>query len=278
MTYEANEISTQDGQIVSLYEFKWGETIWRYTSADQTITITQDAVDVDYEPIAIYDDGMVQGGSSNNDMTVTVQNDIPLVDLFRSTPPSGSIWLTIRRKHFGDPNDDWFVYWLGTIGNVKKGGMSDAKIIGRTILASFKRTGLRLSWSRNCPHMLYDTECRVNPDDFGVAATITAIADGVVTVDAAGGHPQGYFDGGLIRWQATIEGTFDRRSIEESPSATSFRIFGSTDRLGVGMAVTLYPGCDLTTATCDGRFNNLANHGGLEQMSGDNPFDGKNIF
>lgn len=282
MAFEANEISTQDGQIVSLYEFMWGSTYWRYTSADQLITVTQTvngvATDVDYLPISISDDGMVQGGSSNNDLTVTVQNDIPLVDLFRGTPPSGSIYLTVRRRHFGDPLDDWFVYWIGTVGNVKKGGLATARILGRTLLASFRRQGLRLAWTRGCPHLLYDSECKVNPVDFAVPAIITDIADGIVTVDGAGGNPAGYFDGGYIRWQATAEGTYDRRSIESSPTATSFRIFGTSDRLAVGMAVNLYPGCDLTMATCIAKFNNRANFGGFEQMSGENPFDGKNIF
>lgn len=278
MTFEANEISSQDGKIISLYEFMWGETFWRYTSTDKEQTITQNGVNVTYQPIAIDDDGMVQGGSANNDLKVKSQNDIPLVDLFRGTPPAGSIWLTVRRRHADDPLDQWFVYWIGTIGNVKKAGLATAEILARTLLASFKRQGLRLAWTRGCPHILYDSECRANPVTFAVAATITVIANGVVTVDAAGGHPIGYFDGGYIRWQATVEGTFDRRAIESSPTATSFLIFGSTERLAVGMAVTLYPGCDLTATTCKNKFANLVNFGGFEQMSGENPFDGKNIF
>jgi uncharacterized phage protein (TIGR02218 family) len=201
-----------------------------------------------------------------------------LVELFRSTPPAGSIWLTVRRKHFSDPDDAWFVYWIGTVGNVKKGGISTAKIIGRTLLASFRRGGLRLAWTRGCPHMLYDTECRANPETFGVNANITDITGNVITVDTAGGHPAGWFDGGFVRWTATIEGTYDRRSIESSVSATQLVIFGTADRLEVGMAVRLYPGCNLTATTCDEKFDNLANYGGLEQMTGDNPFDGRNIF
>lgn len=279
MTYEANEISSQDGDIVSLYEFKWGDTYWRYASADEDIPITQNAVEVTYTAIAIGDDGMVQGGSANNDLTVTAQNDIPLVALFRSTPPAGSIWLTVRRRHQTDPNDQWNVHWIGTVSNVKKAGIASAKIIGHTLLATYKRSGLRLAWTRGCPHMLYDSECRVNPADFAVAAEITAVnADGSITVDTSGGNAAGYFDGGYVEWGATIEGTLDQRSIESSVNDTTFVVFGSTDRLEVGLAITLYPGCNLTTDHCLNKFNNLANYGGLEQMTGDNPFDGRNIF
>ena len=277
MAFEAREISNHDGQIVSLYKFKWGDTIWRYTSADQDQTIDEGSGNVVYSAIAIGDDGMIQGGSSNNDLKVDVQSNIPLVDLFRSTPPAGSIWLTVRRRHLGDANDNWFVYWIGTVGNVKKGNATMANLICRTLLATFRRSGLRLAWTRGCPHMVYDTECRVDPEDFRTIANVTAVGAGVITVDAAGGHPAGYFDGGFMEWQATVEGTKDQRGIESSASATSFRIFGSTDRIVAGMAISLYPGCSLTAATCKDKFNNLANFGGMEQMTGDNPFD-KNIF
>lgn len=279
MSFETTEISNQDGKIVSLYEFSWGSTVWRYTSADEDQTITQDGDDVTYTAISISDDGMVQGGSANNDLKVTVQNNIPLVDLFRSTPPSGSIMLTVRRRHETDGLTEWFVYWIGTVGNVKKGGAADATVIGRTLLATFKRSGLRLCWTRGCPHMLYDTECRVDPDAFVLNTTITAInVDGSISVAADGGHAAGYFDGGYIEWEATVDGTLDQRSIESSISSTRFVIFGSADRLEVGMNLALYPGCDLTAQTCNDKFANLANFGGLEQMTGDNPFDGRNIF
>lgn len=279
MSFEAKEISSQDGNLVALYEFRWGETVWRYTSADEEVTITVSGDEQTFAPIAISDSGMVQGGSANNDLTVSVQQDIPLVDLFRSTPPAGEIALTVRRRHQDDPLDDWYVWWIGTVANVKKGKVSEATIIGRTLLHSFRRTGLRLSWTRGCPHMLYDSECRVNPADFAHVTTISAInSDGSISVASAGGNPAGYYDGGFLEWQATAEGTLDQRSIESSVTSTRFRIFGSTDRLAVGLAVTLYPGCDLTGTTCEAKFDNLANYGGFEQMTGENPFDGRNIF
>lgn len=279
MTYEVKEISDQDGQIISLYEFKWGSTYWRYTSADKDIPLTQNGDDVIYTAVTISDDGVVQGGGSANDLTVSAQINLPLIELFRGTPPAGSIWLTVRRRHSGDPNDDWFVHWIGTIGNVKKGGIATAKIIGRTLLATFNRSGLRLAWTRNCPHMLYDSECRVDPVDFAVEAEITEInADGSITVDTAGGNPAGYFDGGFIEWTVNVDGTKDQRGIESSLDDTTFRIFGTSDRLEVGLAITLFPGCDLTATTCSAKFANLTNYGGLEQMTDENPFDGRNVF
>lgn len=279
MSYQTAEISTQDGAPISLYEFMWGNTFWRYTNADQTQTIEQDGDDVDYEPIAVSDSGITQGGSQNNDMTVVVPSNLPLVDLFRSTPPAGAIWLTVRRRHADGATTEWFVHWIGTINNVSKAKQASATIIGKSLLASFSRSGLRLAWTRGCPHMLYDSECRADPASFAHTTTITAIGtDGTITLASDGDNAAPYFDGGYFEWEANADGTTDQRGIEASVTSTQLRIFGSTDRLEVGMSITLYPGCDLSAATCNSKFSNLPNFGGFEQLSGENPFDGRNVF
>lgn len=278
MSNETREISNQDGQAIALYEIVFGDTVWRYTSADQDVPITVDVegvpTDIVYTAIPISDDGMSQGGSSNNDITVTCVADIPLVDLFHSTPPSTEIWLTVRRMHEGEA-DTPLIFWTGTVSNVKrKEDNASAEIIGQSLLASFGRAGLRLAWTRGCAHMIYDSECKVNKIDFAHNAVITALSGNSVTIDDAGGFAAGYFDGGMIEWEATAEGTIDRRGISASLSDTELVIYGTTYRLEVGMAVTLYPGCNLTTDHCKNKFDNLANYGGVKQMTGKNPFDG----
>jgi uncharacterized phage protein (TIGR02218 family) len=278
MTFSSKEISSQDGNSVALYLFKWGNTYWRYTSADRDLTFndgTPGAQPKTYTAIAITDSGMKQGGSSNNDMTVNVQSDIPMVSLYRSTPPSGSIWLTIRRMHYDD--GEALVHWVGTIGNVKFGD-AESIVICRSLLATFKKTGLRLCWTRGCAHMLYDSECRVDPADFSFLGTVTAKTGNSVTVSgAAAGQALGYFNGGYIEWDANVDGTKDRRQINVATSVSVFTLVGTSDRIEIGTVLTFHPGCDLTTETCDVKFDNLANFGGLEQMSDESPFDGKPI-
>lgn len=277
MSYQSREVSSQDGTPISYYEIVWGNTVWRYTSADtdQTIDLPLED-DVVFTAVAISDSGMTQGGSSNNDLTISAPSNIPLVDLFHSTPPSDEIKLTVRRAHQGDA--DVFIYWKGFIQNVKRDeGNASIKIIGISLGAMFESQGLRLGWTRGCPHILYDNECRANPEDFVVEAEIVLLDGNSVTVDAVDGKPLGHFTGGYIEWEANADGTLDRRGIMASVTDTKFVLLGTTYRLEVGMAVKLYPGCDLTTATCLAKFNNLANYGGIEQMTGKNPFDGNAI-
>ena len=123
MTFVDREISSDDSQPVGLYKLEWGPTVWAYTSAEREIvrqeTDGQGVVrEVRYQPVSISDSGMTQGGSAANDFTVDIQADVPIVDLFRSTPPSESIWLTVRRKHVGE--EEALVSWIGTVANVTR--------------------------------------------------------------------------------------------------------------------------------------------------------------
>lgn len=273
MAFNDAEISTQDGRPLALYLIVWGSTVWAYTSADRNITrseiINGEATDVEYLALAVSDKGMVQGGSAANDFTLDCPANIPIVDLFRGTPPSESIWLTVRRKHEGEV--DAPIYWIGNVTNVKRLGDADAQVIGKPLTASFKRTGLRLCWTRECPHFLYDASCRVDPEDFRTDALVTALTGNTVTMDALGAHPDGYFNGGFISWEITDEGTVERRMIE-SHTGLTLTMLGLTDGLEIGDAVAVYPGCDRSPTTCNSKFANLPNFGGFDFMPGQTPF------
>lgn len=271
MTFNTAEISTQDGQPIALYLLEWGETEWAYTSADRDITygVNRKGEPRVYLAKAVSDNGMVQGGSAQNDFTMDIPSDLPICALFRGTPPSETIWLTVRRKHASEP--DAPIYWTGTVTNVKGRDPASGQIIGKPLTASFKRTGLRLCWTRECPHFLYDDGCKVNKEAFRVDATITAKTGVTITVNADGGKPDGWFTGGIVEWEANEDGTIERRMIEKHVGNV-MTIFGLADRMDVGLAVALYPGCDRSPTTCRDKFNNLPNYGGFDFMPGETPF------
>lgn len=281
MAFQDREISNDSGKPVGLYQFRWGNSFWRYTSSDQPVTVTQqndegEDEEVTYTPLAIGDSGMTQGTSETNDLTITMDRLAEPLNLFVGTPPSDSVWITVRKIHYGDT--EALVTWVGFIGNVKPTDLVQAQVIGRSLLSSFSRDGLRCAWTRSCPYVVYDGDCTLDPADFATEVTITAINGNTITISDDGGHPLDYFSGGFFEWVADANGTKDYRSIKSSIDTTNLVIFGSADRLSVGMTIILHPGCNLTTTICEGRFNNLANFGGFEQMSGDSPFDGNPIF
>lgn len=273
MSFGLFEKSSRQGKPVSLYEFTWGATIWRYTSADRSISHGG----FTWEPVPISDDGYTIGPQSEP-LTVKLPARLPLCQLFRSTPPSLSIWLRALRYHMSDPDQEAVVYWVGTVGNVKRLDAISAQIVGLPISGTMRRTGLRLCWERNCPHALYDQDCKADKNLFKTAAVISAINGAAITVSTLGAFTGPQYEGGFIEWAASAEGTLDRRGIESFVADTTFSLLGSTDRLAVGLAITLYLGCDLTAETCDGTFNNLPNHGGFRFLPGQTPFEGQQVF
>lgn len=278
MSFNDLEISTQDGRPIALYTLRWDKTYWRYTSADRDVVRTElvdgDMVDVTYSAKAVSDEGMVQGSSSQNNFTLNAPSSLPIVDLYRGTPPAETIWLTVRRQHFGDT--DAPIYWIGTVSNVQNTDLASSKIIGKPLSASFKRTGLRLCWTKECPHFLYDSDCAVAMEDFKTVAIVNGLTGNGFTVDTVSGQPDHWFQGGLLSWEANADGTIERRMIQDQ-EGTTFTIFGTTDRLLVGTSVNLYPGCDRTPVTCDDKFDNKPNFGGFDFMPGKTPF-GTQVF
>lgn len=265
MTFYNAEVSTQDGQPVALYLIEWDQTRWAYTSADREI----ESGGITYMPIAISDGGMVQGGSSQNDFSVTLPADVPIVEVFRGTPPSAEIWLTVRRIHFGEEGAP--IYWTGTVTNVKRKGAFEAEIIAQPITASFRRTGARLAWTRECPHFLYDSECKVNPEDYRQEGTITGKTGTTLTIAGLPAYEPNYYRGGMAIFAINDDGTLEHRMIENAIGPV-FTMLGLTDGFEVGMTIAVYPGCDRTPATCRARFDNIPNYGGHHYMPGKTPF------
>jgi uncharacterized phage protein (TIGR02218 family) len=287
MSFASQEISTQDGRVATLYRIDWGQTHWYYTSADRAIErdeeVDGDTITVTYEPRAVKDNGMVQGSSSQNDFTLDGPSDLPIVALFRGTPPSGTMWLTVRRVH-DDPTDAP-IYWKGTITNVKRPSLATCQIVGAPLSASLKRTGLRLCWTRECPHFLYGPGCFVDPADYECPGTVLSFSGTQMIVTMPIFYDSGYFRGGFISWEAHgYTGTLQRRMIEEDvhedavagggghPERVVLQIMGLVDLIEVGDSVKMYPGCNRTPKDCDDKFNNMPNYGGFDKMPGASPF------
>ena len=72
-------------------------------------------------------------------------------------------------------------------------------------------------------------------------------------------------------------GVFERRAIRSQTGAVvtiGFPIPGLT----ASASVNLYPGCDHSLATCDGKFANRLNYGGQHYYPDKNPFNGVAIY
>lgn len=278
MSFDTYEISNSAGRPISLYEFRYGNTYYRYCTADQNQIVgeDEDGYPAVWEALTISDDGVTQGGSDQNDLQVETQADMPIVAIFRNGQPSGKVWLSVRHWHIGDPDEETPLVWSGTVTNAVEVDSATYRLIGRSLAGTYDKQGLRLSWTRMCPHALYsDFGCKVDKDEHAYPRTIATLTGNGFTCTAHAEPDEGTFAGGFVEWLRT-DGSLERRGIE-SQTGNDFRVMGSTSGLVIGTEVTIYPGCARTTATCKA-FDNLPNYGGFPHLPGKSPFDGSPVF
>jgi uncharacterized phage protein (TIGR02218 family) len=280
MTFQAYENSNFDGIPVRLYEFMYGNTTFYYNSSDRDLVVAGKT----YLGVSMEDAGFQQNGEPTTEtLTVTCRADLDIVKKYRGTPPSETVFLTLRELHYDDSYASGDITnvpiaWLGEVGSCRIVDASQAEITANMLTISFKRGGLRLQWQRGCPHFVYDANCRVNKAAFAVSVTGTltashlAVATPTLVAD-------GRFSGGFVEWTDPITGTVERRGIE-AQTAQAIDLLGTIDDVdGVaGTTFTIYPGCKRTIDYCNSFFNNSVNYGGVPHLPSTSPFDGNPIY
>jgi uncharacterized phage protein (TIGR02218 family) len=271
MSFDSTERSLAAGRPVRLYRFSRGETAWCYTSGDREIIYQTQT----YTPVAggILDDGIRQTGQDGPDnLTLTAPAQIAIAQLYRVTPPSTEVVLTVFSGHLVD--NDYIVCWSGGVRSIKWPALDRCEILCSPLSSRMTITGLRLTWGRACPHALYTPACGVDPAARCVDGIIAARDGTVIQIAVAAERPDDTYTGGFIEW--TGDNGIERRGIAAHTGATLAPL-GGTAGIAVGTAVQLYPGCRQTVAGCKA-FGNFDNFGGIPHLPGVSPFDGRNIF
>lgn len=270
MSYADYENSIEDGAPIRLYEFMLGSTAWRYNSSDQQVMSTDGRV---WLPAAISDDGSKHSGEATADaLTITAADSIAPVQLFKLSPPTQAMGITIFEKHLADA--EVRTIYVGDVAQVNLPVPGTANITCETLSASMDREGLRLVWQRACPYALYDpVTCKVPKGPNGLIATVTAMSGTAVTFNSLGSAPSSHFSGGLMEWMHPVKGV-ERIAIEGSNGDVIYT-FGAPNGIYVGLVATVYRGCNQTPASCQS-FGNYNNYGGVPALPGRSPFEGLN--
>jgi len=266
MPFNTNEIGAQTGRPVELYEFRRGPDYYRYTSADDNYQLSSNT----YEAVTMTRNAIEATAEiARNPLKITCSRSLDLLQLFLYGPPSEIVTLTVYRVHRVD--NDPVVIWSGRILNISWSG-SQADIHCEPVFSSIKRPGLRRLYQKQCPHVLYSASCGVNSSTARITRTVTAVASTTITIDNLSGFGVNYFAGGFVEWEFST-GKFERRAIQSSTGATVV-IASPILSLVSGASVRLYPGCNHTLASCNGKFNNADNYGGFPWIPLKNPFGG----
>jgi hypothetical protein len=272
MTYDSRERSIQDGKPVELFEFTYGTTTQRYTSAAADFVLGADTFTRDTLQRS---DVETSGERARNNLTIQCRRDFPIADLFRVQPPTDVIQFVLRRVHRDDL--DPAVLWMGRVLNCEWAG-AQATLHCEPVSSSLRRPGLRRLYQANCPHVLYrigDGQCNLDRAAHSTITTVVSSAGLALNVAALGAKP---WAGGFVEWAGGAGGVTERRFIT---GFAGLQLQLSQAFVGIpnGAPVTVSPGCNHTMAMCHGTYANSDNYGGVGIFTPTkNPFDGTPVY
>jgi uncharacterized phage protein (TIGR02218 family) len=274
MTFAIYEESIEGGQPVELYVYHYQGGTFYHTTADADY----DLAGVIYTAVPGLSRSEIDdtGEISKSSLTLTAPENYIISALFEVYPPSDVVELTVYRLQRADPTDPK-IMWLGRVLNCTW-SVGYSTLMCESMQTRLKQPGLRRIYSKNCPHVLYGSECRANQVFFEETATldaITAAGFDLHSPDIAG-FPDGYFSGGKMAFDAG-GGIIDRRSIR-THLGDRITLSHPIPALDSSSTITLWPGCDRTKETCITKFNNLENYGGFPYMREKNPFGQSSVF
>lgn len=271
MAFSIRELSNYLGKPTLLFDFVRDTKTWRYTSADRDIVFGGNT----YTALPITCSEINQTGDSQADeVSIMMPATEEMPTLFVSVPPVDRVKVTVRRYHKDDA--DAAIRYVGYVDRVKRVTPLKAELKCKTLDATLRRAGARLTWQRSCPHALYSRPCGVVRASYAAAGTATAVAGINLSATVLGTFTAGYFYGGYVEWETEPNVRMWRAITGHAGNTVA--LLGGTFGLEVGDTFTAYPGCARTAEECNAKFNNLPNFGGIRHLPQRSPFDGNPVF
>jgi Phage conserved hypothetical protein BR0599 len=258
---------------IELFDFSIGLTHWRYTDAGRDAIVEGQR----YAPVALTRGRIAQSGEeAKNTLEITAPLDLPLLNLFRPTPPGLRLRLELKRVRVRDGLVR--LGWTGHVADLDE-THSVAKLRCQSLASAVETLGLRRSWQSSCPLLLYGQgpgACNADPGVHAVDVVLSDATGYTVASAAFAAFDEGHFDGGVLQWNSVLG--IERRFIV-AHVGTTLRLLTPTT-LAIGAHVTTLPGCDHTMGPrgC-AKFNNTVNYGGQPTLKGlRTPFGNDPVF
>jgi uncharacterized phage protein (TIGR02218 family) len=261
MTYSAYETSQEGSRPIELYEFTIGATVYRYTSAEDTQTISS----VDYTPLAGLKRSKIGQGPEERRSTLTI--DMPgsnaFVRPYIAAVPSNRATVTIMRLQRSDyPAPEVVTIFEGYVKAVNFDGDGGrmAKVAVEPAISATARSIPQFTFQGLCNHVLYDDQCQIDDTDpaYRTSLTVTVVTTVELTIPGLAAFGDGWFTGGVVE----VNGGLDARLIiDHTADVLTLHIpFASAP---LGQVVTVLAGCAHTLAICKSKFDNVINYGGF---------------
>lgn len=272
MNIDTVELSTEDRQVLFLYQFKFSAFEYLYASASQDTLFqgkTWLAKDIKHGKIRS------NANPDSQNTSIDIALDSQLAELYRLTPPSERATLTIYNYDPGE--DDFAVEWKGILAG-HKFSESSLNFTVQSLRNATLMQGLRKKQSYQCPHQLYGSGCTLLRNSFLVTGTVGLISGNLINVPEFAGFGDDYFAGEQLDWFNDL-GLIVRRLVTQSDDAGNLVLLHSLHDLSLGTQVNAAPACDKTLDTCLNRFgDNTDNFGGFAFYREKNVLNGSTAF
>lgn len=267
MSFDALEISQEDGNPIQLFAFTFGPVVTRFTNYSSDIVFGG----VSWATTQISkDEQSTSIESAGQDLKLKMPLDNPIASQYISNVPGRVGNVRVFRGHADDPLEETILEFDGYIAQVSFDGALEATVTCKPITNAYNKSGPRFNYQSACNHVHYDGGCKILRSSFQHVGLVNAISGRDITVAGLGAKGAGWAVGGFV--VSPAGGDDDSRAIlaQTGDTISLLNVFAG-DVLGT--QVDVFAGCDHSVTTCESKFANVLNFGGFAFVPTKNPFN-----
>lgn len=267
MTFLDDESSAENNRPLELYVVEFPTDVYYFVSGNRDYTEGA----IIYKAIPIARTEVAQPGPNNQaDVAISLPVNHPIVTRYlnQGIPPR-YIQAVIYRKQIRSGITERI--WGGRVTSMAiEDRVAKLRVPSRASELML-RTIPQITRGKLCPHILYDTMCRISRSSYVVSTTVLFVSGRKVRVDmgdlAKGGA---WAESGELVHVASGERMTIANQADLNPgvsSVTELTMQMQIPGMANGDAVEVYAGCDHTINTCHFKFDNRYNFGGLHTLN-----------
>jgi uncharacterized phage protein (TIGR02218 family) len=267
MTWFDDESGVETSRPREVYLFEFPVASYRIAAGDEDVEVDGHTYRGSPREMQVSRDevSVAQASSATRELIITIPVAHAIAQRYlRNAQPPLNLRVTVLRKQL--PSGIAEQIWSGDVVAAEV----EEHVLKLTVPSLLAETLARrmpvFVVGRQCPHVLYDANCRADSLSKTVNTSIVSVEGTVVTVASVGGNPDDWFEFGDLRHPATGEVL----EIESQVGNVLTLQLPLVDAAPLD-AVVLRPGCTHDISICQTKFNNRANYGGGPATPFSNP-------
>lgn len=210
----------------------------------------------------------VSSQASAGSLTITLPMSHEVCQRYMALGVPPTIFVRVWRQQASGTTE---MCWSGYVTSLAPEGNVGNLLVPSRSSEAFQRRLPTISAGRLCAHVLYDANCRIDPDDYKIETTVTSFTGRVLIPDNQVMDGDWATWGYLLHVKSGVNVTIQTQRYVIATNTLTLQqpVYG----LQLGDDIVIYAGCSHLLTTCATKFSNENNYGGFTQMPVSNPFD-----